>query len=254
MLNTILEDCRKSIDFGKGVADVKEKERLDYVTDIDVASQSFLTTQLLAKFPDFSVVGEENVDDGKSLSGYCWIVDPLDGTFNFVSGIPFYCISIALLHEGEPVIAAIYDLLHNELFDAVKDCGSRVNGKKIKEIQHGGEAIAISSGVVDYFSNQRSDGLARLRKLAKLRILGAQALQLAYVASGRLQACMSVEAKLWDDIAGALIIQESGKFYGGFSGEDFPAFLTIEKSKELYSLACNLEIKDQLVKILKGVS
>ena len=251
-LNAILGHCRKSVNFTNGVVDIKEKERFDYVTDVDVASESFLSNQLLYEFPDFRVVGEESIDPTKNLNGYCWIVDPLDGTFNFICKIPFYGISVALLYEGEPVVAAIYDLLHDELFDAVKNKGSRVNGKEMTNIESNSKAIAISSGLVDYLNTSSPYGLVQLRKLAKLRILGAQALQLAYVADGRLEACISAEAKLWDDVAGALIVQESGKFYGTFSGNAFPAFTTIKKAENIHSLACTFDIKDQLVQTLKG--
>ena len=247
----IVKACAASQGFLSGANEISEKARQDYVSDIDIAAEQFLTQEISKRYPEHRVLGEETVEDGVALAGHCWLIDPLDGTQNFINNIPFFCISLALLKDGEPVVAIVYDILHDELFDAVKGHGFRVNGTPTIP-SNDKAAITISSGTIDRVLDINPQGLADLRQIGRFRIFGSQALHLAYVAVGRIKAAISVEAKLWDDAAGALLVTEAGGFYGGFNGQPLDQFTKVSKTTGLCSLACPAALVDPLSSILGG--
>ena len=250
----IIKACASSQGFLSGANKIAEKSRQDYVSDIDIAAEHFLTREISKLYPKHRILGEETVENGAALAGYCWLVDPLDGTHNFINNIPCYCISLALLKDGKPVVAIVYDILHDEMFDAVKGHGFRVNGASITTPNNDKAAITISSGTVDRILDIDPKGLADLRQIGRFRIFGSQALHLAYVAAGRLKAAISVEAKLWDDAAGALLVTEAGGFYGGFKGQPLDQFTKVSKTTGLCSLACQAALIDMFSNILGGYS
>ena len=191
------------------------KNHQDFVTSLDLNLQKFISNEISEKYPNHVILAEEDAPDEISLDGIVWIVDPLDGTVNFINNIPIFNISISMLINGMPHIAAVYDLIHNELFQAVLGYGATLNSSSInlQQIKRESDFIAVSTGVLDLIYDSEVGSFKKLRKLGKIRILGSQALQLCYVACGRLRANISVEAKICDDSAGSLILREAGGSY-----------------------------------------
>ncbi|RME06107.1 MAG: inositol monophosphatase [Deltaproteobacteria bacterium] len=202
---------------GKGT--IRAKGAGDYVTEIDERIQAFLVREIERFTPEHRILAEEGMG-GEGVDGCFWVIDPLDGTMNFIVGIPFQAISVAFLQEGEPLLGWVYDPIHGELFHARKGKGSFCNGAPIVPLARKRPPLCISSGFGGWlFSRGEGERLASIcRKYGKIRNLGAQALQLAYVAAGRLLAVLNHEARIWDDAAGALIVQEAGGHYSNVWG------------------------------------
>jgi myo-inositol-1(or 4)-monophosphatase len=202
-------------------ANVTSKDGLighDFVTDIDLSIQAYLKNTLTSLLPSARFVGEEEFADiADPGNGLMWIADPLDGTVNFVSGLPFCACSIALLSDGVPLLAMVVDLTVGTVWDAEAGRGATRDGVAITfDPRRAQDAlISVSSGTVLLDAQTPGLGLlARLRRASpRLRILGSQALQLCYAAEGRLRLAINREAKLWDDAAGWLICREAGAAY-----------------------------------------
>jgi myo-inositol-1(or 4)-monophosphatase len=204
------------------------KGRFDVVTEADYAVESRFAERLSQEFPDHQLVAEEGIEQNEcSTQGFCWVLDPLDGTVNYAVGVPLFAVSLALLHDGQPQLAWVLDVCSGELFRARRGGGATLGGRPLeaKSPQGGVFPLGASSGFIGWLLS--NDGASTLEEIlqhfGKIRIYGSQALQLCYVASGRLLANVSREAKLWDDAAGALIASECGCRYTGLSGKDvFP--------------------------------
>lgn len=200
----------------------------DVVTNVDYAVQIILAKQLPALFPTSRFVGEEDfVEIANPAEGVIWIADPLDGTLNFVNGIPYYGISIALIVDGMPTIAFVLDAVTGTVWDAVAGGGARRDGVAfVHDAARAATApVSVSSGTVAFDAEASGLGLlAYLRRInPRLRILGSQALQLCYVAEGRLRIVVNRESRLWDDAAGWLVCREAAAAYALASGESlFP--------------------------------
>ncbi|RME49431.1 MAG: inositol monophosphatase, partial [Deltaproteobacteria bacterium] len=219
----------------RGEGAIRAKGEGDYVTEIDERIQAFLVEEIGHFAPEHRILAEEGMG-GEGVDGCCWVIDPLDGTMNFIVGIPFLAISVAFLEGGEPLLGWVYDPIHSELFHARKGRGSFCNGAPIVPSARRAPPLCVSSGFGGWlFSLGEGERLARIcRKYGKVRNLGAQALQLAYVAAGRLLGVLNHEARLWDDAAGALIVREAGGNYSnvwgapifpltkGWGGSDLP--------------------------------
>ncbi|MCH7978927.1 MAG: inositol monophosphatase [Acidobacteria bacterium] len=192
---------------------VEYKGEVDLVTEADRASEALIVEKLQSHFPDHALVAEEG-SQRSGNSGYCWYVDPLDGTTNFAHSFPMFCVSLALERDGEPVLGIIYDPLRDELFSAEKGGGARLNNKEIhvSGVSHLEEALVATGfpsrnrhkNVNIHFYHQismRSHGARRA---------GSAALDLAYVAAGRLDAFWEFSLHSWDVAAGRLLVQEAG--------------------------------------------
>jgi myo-inositol-1(or 4)-monophosphatase len=191
----------------------------DLVTDIDETLQLRLSTLLPGLWPGSRFVGEEDfVEIADPAAGAVWIVDPLDGTLNFVSGLPFFGTAVALLSGGVPVLAVVIDATTGSVWDAAAGGGAARDGRPFVHDPDLARRsmISVSSGTVLLDAEDPDLGLlARLRRTSpRLRILGSQSLQLCYAAEGRLRLVINREAKLWDDAAGWLICREAGAAYG----------------------------------------
>ncbi|MCR8643045.1 inositol monophosphatase [Paenibacillus sp. N1-5-1-14] len=197
----------------------------DLVTEIDKGAEKLIRNLILTHFPDHSILGEEGVEPGPAASAqalremsdaeYLWIVDPIDGTTNFVHGFPFFCVSIALAHRGEVIVAAIYDPMRDELFVAEKGKGAYLRGK-VLEVS-GEETLAQALVATGFPPDQQYAlplNLAGVNVISpqvrNLRVAGSAALHMAYVASGRLSGFWEIGLNAWDVAAGALLIQEAG--------------------------------------------
>jgi myo-inositol-1(or 4)-monophosphatase len=216
----------------------------DFVTEADHASQREIRRIVLEAFPDHGFVGEEGDGSGPPLaigraghsgSGIRWIVDPLDGTTNYVHGFPAYCVSIALAEGDDLLVAAIHDPLRDECFTARRGGGAFFNGQPLSTstATEPADAVAAVSFPPHVASDSQSvaDFLAVLPHVHAVRRTGSTALNLAYVASGRLHTFWARRIACWDAAAGLLIAREAGCAVGSFVGGpeviplDDPAFV-----------------------------
>jgi myo-inositol-1(or 4)-monophosphatase len=218
----------------------------------------------LASFPEHDFLGEEDVAPGKEASaasldakltsvqsdenGWLWIVDPIDGTTNFVHGMPLCMPSIAATYQGEVVVGVIFDCHRNEMFTAVKGRGAYVNGEKIIVGQQeiiGDAIVAMGSPPAIESMEMSLRGVAALMpKVRTIRMLGSAALMLAWVANGRLTAYWEYDLSSWDIAAGALLIKEAGGRFTDLEGNDF----TLRTRKICGS---NGKIHNDLLRILR---
>ncbi|RCW51843.1 inositol monophosphatase family protein [Paenibacillus prosopidis] len=197
----------------------------DLVTEIDKGSERLIRNLVLTHFPHHSFLGEEGVEPGPEASTraledvreaeYLWIVDPIDGTTNFVHGFPYFCVSIALAYNGEVIVGVVYDPMRDELFVAEKGKGAYVHGKRMqvsKEETLRGSLVATGLPAEHQYALPLNlKGIQAVApKVRNLRIAGSAALHLAYVASGRLSGFWEIGLNSWDLAAGSLLIQESG--------------------------------------------
>jgi myo-inositol-1(or 4)-monophosphatase len=198
--------------FGSALA-VNEFAAHDIKLDLDVRSQELITRKLLDRFPDHAIYGEEGIA-GNQQSDCQWIVDPIDGTVNYFYGIPHFCISIALRERGEIIVGVIYDPARKELWQVERGGTPTLNGQPIRVsardklsdavlsvgFSKTKETIAAGLPVLDYY-------ISRARKC---RLMGSAALDLAYVACGRLDAYIESSVSLWDVAAGNLLVEAAG--------------------------------------------
>ncbi|MFU1796127.1 inositol monophosphatase family protein [Paenibacillus azoreducens] len=208
----------------------------DLVTEVDKGAEQMIRKLIFTHFPDHAILGEEGVEPGPEASAkalekyadeeYLWIVDPVDGTTNFVHGFPFFSVSIALAHKGEVIVGVIYDPSRDEMFVAEKGKGAYVHGKRMKV---SGETTLEQSLIATGFPVGRDStlpanmaGLAHLApKVRNIRCGGSAALHLAYVAAGRLTGFWEIGLNAWDIAAGALLVTESGGQIGDTKGGAF---------------------------------
>jgi myo-inositol-1(or 4)-monophosphatase len=185
----------------------------DIKLEIDVMTQDLITKILLERFPDHALYGEEGVV-GDQSSLYQWVVDPLDGTVNFFYGIPHFCVSIALRREREVIAGAIYDPMRQELWSVKKDGAPLLNGRVIRVSERAQLAEAVVSIGLAKTSATINAGLPLLQEVVhrvrKCRMFGSAALDMAYVACGRLDAYIEQGISLWDIAAGSLLVQAAG--------------------------------------------
>lgn len=198
-----------------------EKEKNDFVTQVDQLAEEEIIKFLKKSYPDHSILAEESGrHDGDD---YLWLIDPLDGTTNFMHGIPHFCVSIALHHQGKPQIGVVYDPIRQELFTARRGSGAQLNQQRIRVSKQTSLSGAILGTGFPYRSDQSiQDYLLTLEALLPialgLRRAGSAALDLAYVAAGRFDAFWEFGLKPWDIAAGALMVRESGGLLSDFNG------------------------------------
>jgi myo-inositol-1(or 4)-monophosphatase len=207
---------------GSGL-EVRAKRINDFVTKVDHAAEEAIIETVRKAYPEHAVLAEES---GASAGGaeYQWIIDPLDGTTNFIHGFPQYCVSIAIRHREALAHGVIYDPTKNELFTASKGRGAFLNDRRIRVSKCArlaealvGTGFPFKEGArIDLYTNQLKK---IMQSSAGVRRAGAAALDLAYVASGRLDAFWELGLSAWDMAAGALMVQEAGGLVGDLRGE-----------------------------------
>jgi myo-inositol-1(or 4)-monophosphatase len=203
----------------------REKSARDMVTDADLASQRAVEKVIRDTFPDHGFLGEESPDLSQLELPYCWIVDPLDGTTNYVHGFPFYAVSVAVAYEGQLAAGVVYDPLAEECFTAARGLGSSLNGRPIavSNVTELNQALVAVSFPPDPKSDS-PDIQAFLRvspESQAVRRTGSAALNLAYVACGRLDAHWAYYIHSWDSAAGALLVEEAGGIARSYAGEKY---------------------------------
>lgn len=207
---------------------VQQKSINDYVSEVDVQAEREIIKQLRRAYPDHSILGEESGLIAGSGEGadYQWIIDPLDGTTNYINGIPHYAISIACLYRGKLEHAVIYDPVRLEEFTASRGRGAQCNGRRIRVSDRKTlEGTLLATGIP--FHKRHEEHLDAYmetlktfsRQCAGIRRAGAASLDLAYLAAGRVDGFWEIGLQKWDIAAGALLITEAGGLIGDFKGQ-----------------------------------
>lgn len=216
-LDTAIQACRAAGDllrsnFGTDIA-VDEAKHHDVKIALDRKSQDLITQIILDAFPDHAIYGEEGAA-GNQDSPLEWIVDPIDGTVNFLYGIPHFCISIALREKGEIILGTIYDPMVDELWTIEKGGKPLLNGKEIKASSRTKLEESILFVGCGKTEEALATGLKRFEraslKARKMRMMGSAALGMAYIASGRLDAYIESRISLWDIASGKLLVEAAG--------------------------------------------
>jgi len=204
---------------------VSQKKANDFVTEVDQAAEAAIIETLLAAYPGHGILAEESGQQhGARDSEYVWIIDPLDGTTNFIHGLPTYCVSIALAVRGKVEQAVVYDPTRNDLFTATKGRGAFLNDRRIRVSKRTQLKESLVSTGFPYREGDDFDQYLVMmgevmRRTAGLRRPGAAALDLAYVAAGFTDAFFEKGLQPWDVAAGSLLVTEAGGLVGNFSGE-----------------------------------
>ena len=206
------------------VIKVEEKQKNDLVSDIDRAAEAAIIEELHKTYPGHSIIGEES---GKAIDGdedYTWIIDPLDGTTNFLHGIPHFAVSIGCVHRGRLEHAVVLDPLRDESFVASRGHGAQLNEKRIRVTRRDRlDGAVVGTGIPFRQNDVHLEAYMRqltavARQARGIRRAGSAALDLAYVAAGRLDAFWEIGLKPWDLAAGALLVTEAGGLVSDFEG------------------------------------
>jgi myo-inositol-1(or 4)-monophosphatase len=208
----------------EGGLEIRAKKRNDFVTQVDRAAEQAIIDVIRRAYPEHSFVAEESGASAGARPEFQWVIDPLDGTTNYIHGFPQYCVSIALEHKGVLTQAVVYDPAKNELFTASRGRGAYLDDRRMRASKCAQLADALVGTGFPFKELARIDLYMRqLRTLmgacAGVRRAGAAALDLAYVAAGRLDAFWEMGLSRWDMAAGALLIQEAGGLVSDLDGK-----------------------------------
>ncbi|MCY4078291.1 MAG: inositol monophosphatase family protein [Acidobacteria bacterium] len=233
---------------------VTKKGPIDLVTEVDVEVESMFRALIRDRFPGHAIVAEELDVNAAAEPGtsHCWVFDPIDGTVNYAHGLPFFCASLALEIDGEASVAAVYDPLREELYTAERGGGARLNGAPLSVSATGRLIDALLCTGFPYDVHQTLDeviGLFRtfVGRARAVRRLGSAALDLCYVAAGRLDGFWEQRLHPWDTAAGALIVTEAG---GRTSGMDGGAF----RPAEGHVVASNGRVHEEMLAAIRDTA
>ncbi len=202
--------------------EVRRKQTSDFVTRVDTESEEVIIETIKESFPDHTFLSEESLKD-TIQEGYRWIIDPLDGTTNYIHGYPMFSISIALEYRGEIVVGVVLDPLRDELFTAMKGKGAFLNGEQIRVSDIASPETALLTTGFPFRAKEMIDEYLKLfrnlfLKSSDLRRAGSAALDLAYLACGRCDGFFELGLSPWDIAAGSLLIEEAGGVVTDFGG------------------------------------
>lgn len=203
--------------------EIEEKGTNDFVTSVDISAEQKIIETIKNSYPTHTIIGEESGEIKGEDNDYQWIIDPLDGTSNFIKGIPHFAVSIALKVKGKLDQAVIYDPIRGELFTASRGKGAQLNGFRIRVKQHKDLSGAILATGFPFKHKQHTNAYldifkALFIKTSDMRRAGSAALDLAYVAAGRVDGFFEIGLKPWDTAAGELLVIEAGGLVTDFSG------------------------------------
>ena len=229
---------------------VETKRRNDFVTEVDRAAEQAVIEVLREAYPNHAILAEESGTSKGSQGDYVWIIDPLDGTTNFIHGMPHYAVSIGLQHKGVMQQGVIYDPVKNELFTATRGAGAYLNDKRIRVSTRDKIADALIGTGFPFRDNSFLERyLAMFKAMTMsctgLRRPGAAALDLAYVAAGRFDGFWEIGLSPWDIAAGSLLVQEAGGMIGTLQGDG-----GYMESGEV--AAGNAKVFAQMIQVLAG--
>ena len=205
---------------------IDKKGTIDLVTEVDVAVERMFRALIAERFPDHAILAEEMGGAAAAPAGPCWVFDPIDGTTNFAHGLPIFCSSLAFEIDGVAEVAAIYDPTRKELFTAERGGGAFLNGKplRVSSASRLVDAMLVTGFPYDIHSRvEEIVGLfaAFVGQVRAVRRLGSAAIDLCYVAAGRLDGFWEVDLKPWDIAGGALIVAEAGGKITNMAGQPF---------------------------------
>lgn len=233
---------------------VVEKGRLDYASEVDADAEKAVIKELKRGYSDYSVLGEEGGGQGGKNGRYTWVIDPLDGTSNYLRGFPHYCVSIALCDNGEPTDAVIFDPLRNELFTASRGSGAQLNERRIRVSDR--KDLAGTTLGTGFAPRERARAGAQLECVRELlvqaedvRRTGSAALDLAYVACGRSDGYFEAGLKAWDIAAGVLLVREAGGKVCDYRGASL-ARLDFQGARDFQAVAGNIKVCEALQKTI----
>lgn len=224
-LEVLLKKAGKLFADRNAAAHTREKGVADYVTEVDFAVQQFIRRRLEELYPEVQFLSEEKSNEEIDKNGLVWVLDPVDGTTNLIHDYRASVISLALMQKGSVVLGMIYNPYTDELFSAQKGKGSYCNGQKIEV--SGAETMEkclISIGTSPYYKEMAEKNFKVFQAIFKdcqdIRRSGSAALDLAYVACGRIEAYFERNLKIWDYAAGMLLVRESGGQVTDYRGND----------------------------------
>jgi len=204
---------------------VVEKERMDYASEVDGLAEAAIVKELHRANPDYAILGEEGgaQKGNRGPSRYTYVIDPLDGTSNYLRGFPHWCVSIALCEGAEPVHAVVFDPLRNELFTASRGAGTQLNERRVRVAER--KELSGATLITGFPPRERKRASAQLKCVDALlataediRRTGSAALDLAYVACGRSDGYFEAGVQAWDIAAGILLVREAGGRICDFRG------------------------------------
>jgi len=233
----------------RNVQNVKKKDGAGYVTEADTKSEEFIINTISKVYPDHSILAEESgINEPPSIGRYKWIIDPLDGTTNFVHGLPWFCVSIACEFNGEIIMGTVYNPAMNELFFAEKEKGAYLNDKKIDVSKTNKISDSFLATGFSYSKGKKLDEAINKYHVLKqestaVRRNGAAAIDLAYTAAGMFDGYWEKDISPWDMAAGVLIVKEAGGTITNFGGKHYTVY-----DKEV--IASNGLIHNYIVNVL----
>lgn len=236
--------------------DIQQKGTQDFVTKIDKEAELTIISKIQQSYPDHSFVGEE----GGAIKGnddFTWVIDPLDGTSNFIAGIPHFAVSIALLYKGKIDQAVVFDPIRGELFASSKGGGAQLNGyrlrcTKAKDLNNTIIATALPFRDKSNFDQELKRFTKVVSAAGDFRRSGSAALDLAYVAAGRYDGYFEKGLKAWDMAAGELLVKESGGLVTDYAGNNDPLYDELKAPGSANGLvAGNPRVVQNIVKRLK---
>ncbi|CAN5444275.1 inositol monophosphatase family protein [soil metagenome] len=235
MLNTAVKAARKAgAIIGRASLDIErvaisKKSHNDFVTEVDKAAEAIIIETLLGAYPGHAILAEETGASGaeqREGNEYTWIIDPLDGTTNFIHSVPQYCVSIALRHNGQITQAVVFDVNRNELFTATRGRGAFLDERRIRVAKRDKMSESLIGTGFPFRADESPEALDRYMSIFKrmtmrtagIRRPGAAALDLAWVAAGRFDGFWEAGLKPWDIAAGSLLVLEAGGIIADWEG------------------------------------
>lgn len=208
-----------------GLLDIRYKGETDLVTEVDKGCEALIVALIREQWPEHDFLAEEE-EYGARRSGFTWVIDPLDGTTNYAHGLPWFCVSIALEIDGEVRVGVVYHPMMDQLFTAVKGQGAWLNGERLtvssrSPLRKSLLATGFPYDRADDGTNNFPQFFAFQHAARAVRRFGAAALDLAYVAYGKLDGFWEARLKPWDVAAGMLLVQEAGGVVTGYGGEAY---------------------------------
>ena len=247
-IEAVLEAGRVQLAALGGPMRIDKKGDIDLVTEVDIAVERQFRAMIAERFPTHQILGEELQEDEAQrvpVAGHCWVFDPVDGTTNFAHGLPIFCASLGLEIDGRVEVGAVYDPTRRELFTAERGQGARLNGVRLRVSDT--RAVSESLLVTGFPYDVRRSGTDILglfghfiERSRAVRRLGSAALDLCYVAAGRLDGYWESKLKPWDTCAGALIVEEAGGRVSTWAGTPY-------QSRDLALVASNGHVHDEML-------